>query len=86
MKEEELFYNILKEVERPDGIYYRNELSKAIKKGIKWGFQKGKLEQKKEELEFLEGLDNLTPERNKQIDDKIKQLQKEISSEEGKNE
>jgi hypothetical protein len=51
------------------------------------GFQKGKLEQKKEELEFLLDLNlhytnyienNVVSERIKELDKEIEQLQKEI--------
>ena len=50
------------------------------------GFQKGKLEQKKEELEFLIELrdNDIKFNGSNQIYSRIKQLQKEIGEEKGK--
>ena len=97
-KEEEL----KEEIQRMSDIYEVSELSeesglqdefeKDIYKIYNRGFQKGKLEAKKEELEFLEDKFIMlnTPEFDNNdagmvrddIGERIKQLQKEISSEE----
>ena len=63
-------------------------MSQQHQKQIKRAFEKGKLEQKKEELEFLlimkEHIDtNNCPLPTLRLNDRIKQLQKEIGEERG---
>ena len=65
------------------------ELSNLTTMAFKEGFQKGKLEQKKEEFgDFIKWLDWLinSPKNtwSKQIKTKLEQLQKEIGEEKGK--
>ena len=71
--------------EQVDKWNMEEEMGEDYMNGFEEGFQKGKLEQKKEELEFLINLDKGLTEMGTiipHIKERIKQLQKEIGGNE----
>ncbi len=94
MNEEEIRKNILREIVGKKDLRLKTkflsvemrrvfpDIEKAISMGIKEGFQKGKLEQKKEDNNILIKYSKLRLYRSKSCQLLIKQLQKEIGGNE----